>query len=173
MRKCSGCQHVGAWTLYGRRVIGVPGFRRVHPGGATTGPLPSGHPPVQASVGFIPAGPQLVRYPLTTATHLRSRLQRAIKPARGRPNQAAACFGLVRASVVPADARLVQQTSRLISSGRPVGSPWDELDGAGDTCGTEMGLYLDANHGKFLSRQEPLTFAPEVVASGATGSSHQ
>ncbi len=38
------------------------GFRRVHPGGATTGPLPSGHPRVRASVGFIPAEPQLVRY---------------------------------------------------------------------------------------------------------------
>ncbi len=62
----------------------MSGFRRVYPGGATTGPLPSAHPPVRlpsglsrrghnwsatdsppacaASVGFIPAGPQLVGY---------------------------------------------------------------------------------------------------------------
>ncbi len=38
------------------------GFRRVYPGGATTGPLRSGNRPFQASVGFIPAEPQLVRY---------------------------------------------------------------------------------------------------------------
>ncbi len=37
------------------------GFRRVYPGGATTGRLPRGDRPFQASVGFIPAVPQLVR----------------------------------------------------------------------------------------------------------------
>ncbi len=65
-----------------RQAIRLPGFRRVHPGGATTGQQPSGNPTsrlpsgssrrshnwsatvrqsdFQASVGFIPAEPQLV-----------------------------------------------------------------------------------------------------------------
>ena len=61
----------------------VSGFRRVYPGGATTGPRPSGNQPFPASVGFIPAEPQLVRY-RQTMTHQRSSPQRAITPARLR-----------------------------------------------------------------------------------------
>ncbi len=120
------------------RAIHLSGFRQVYPGGATTGPLPSGHPPFrlpsglsrrshnwsatlgpstfQASVGFIPAEPQLVRYP--RAIHL-SGFRRVYPggattgrlPAHydtpsvesstchhtgtpARPNQAVSCFGL-------------------------------------------------------------------------------
>ncbi len=67
-----------------RRAIGLSGFRRVYPGGGTTGPLPQSNWPFRlpsglsrrwhnwsataeqlafpASVGFIPAVAQLVRY---------------------------------------------------------------------------------------------------------------
>ncbi len=63
----------------------LPGFRRVYPGGATTGPLPSQHstPSVESSTWF----------------------------------------GLGRAAVVTAHPRLGRHTSRLICSSRQVRSP--------------------------------------------------
>ncbi len=90
------------------------GFRRVYPGGATTGQLPSGRPLFPASVGSIPAEPQLVSYheavhlfrlpsvfrrshdwsATTTRYHTFGRVPGL--PSRRyafAPNQAAACFG--------------------------------------------------------------------------------
>ncbi len=87
------------------RPSAISGFGRVYPGGATTDQQLGGHPPSPASVGFIPAGPQLVSY-RQAMTHRRSSPQRAIPPARLRDRIRPRPDSDWRSAVLPLDTRL-------------------------------------------------------------------
>ncbi len=114
---------------------------------ASVGFIPAGpqlvryraHPPLPASVGFIPAGPQLVRY-RRTMTHRRVELPDVSIDAgtRSRPTRAAACFGLGRAH--PCDSSTTGWHPSPVAGQSSVRR--DEPDAAAAASGAEMGLSL-------------------------------
>ncbi len=168
------------------QATGLSGFRRVYPGGAPTGELPPGHPPIrlpsgisrrspnwcatarpstyQASVGYIPAEPQLVRY---LQTIHRSGFRRVypggattgqLPPGHdtpsvesptchhtgtpSRPNQAAAYFGLGGAPFclwAPALASTLCISAPVAGQFSLRRDDPDDPDEASGTSGTEMG----------------------------------
>ncbi len=128
-----------------RQAIHLSGFRRVYPGGATTGRLPSGNPPfrlpsgssrrshnwsatvrpssLQASVGFIPAEPQLVSYAHTM--HIFGRVLNV--PSHRHAFETESSRGMFRpcgrVAVASSHPRLGRHGLRLLCSSRPVRTP--------------------------------------------------